>query len=81
MPYYVCRSALLHAGHKISRSHACAGSLKTTASYAYIHDIFRSWVKTHPVKMEKVAENSPTRHLLGKEAKYVEFCAPIPHGC
>ncbi|KAI0709326.1 N2,N2-dimethylguanosine tRNA methyltransferase [Earliella scabrosa] len=60
-------SALLHAGHKISRSHACAGSLKTTASYAEIHDIFRSWVKTHPVKMDKVAENSPTRTLLSKE--------------
>ncbi|KAH9856963.1 N2,N2-dimethylguanosine tRNA methyltransferase [Lenzites betulinus] len=62
-------SALLHAGHKVSRSHACAGSLKTSAKYADIHDIFRSWVKTHPVKMEKVAENSPTRQLLSKEAK------------
>ncbi|RPD66222.1 N2,N2-dimethylguanosine tRNA methyltransferase [Lentinus tigrinus ALCF2SS1-6] len=62
-------SAILHAGHKISRSHACAGSLKTTASYADIHDIFRSWVKTHPVRMDKVPENSPTRVLLSKEAK------------
>ncbi|KAI0831385.1 N2,N2-dimethylguanosine tRNA methyltransferase [Trametes gibbosa] len=62
-------SALLHAGHKVSRSHACAGSLKTSATYADIHDIFRSWIKTHPVKMDKVAENSPTRQLLSKEAK------------
>ncbi|KAI0748208.1 N2,N2-dimethylguanosine tRNA methyltransferase [Daedaleopsis nitida] len=62
-------SALMHAGHRISRSHACAGSLKTTASYADIHDIFRSWVKTHPVKMDKVSDNSPTRVLLSKEAK------------
>ncbi|KAI0647130.1 N2,N2-dimethylguanosine tRNA methyltransferase [Trametes meyenii] len=62
-------SALLHAGHKISRSHACAGSLKTSATYADIHDIFRSWVKTHPVRMDKVSENSPTRQLLSKEAK------------
>ncbi|OSC99071.1 N2,N2-dimethylguanosine tRNA methyltransferase [Trametes coccinea BRFM310] len=62
-------SALLHAGHKVSRSHACAGSLKTTATYADIHDIFRSWVKTHPVRMDKVSGNSPTRVLLSKEPK------------
>ncbi|OBZ75596.1 tRNA (guanine(26)-N(2))-dimethyltransferase [Grifola frondosa] len=62
-------SALVNAGHQISRSHACAGSLKTTATRADIHDVFRSWVKTHPVRMDKVAENSPTRHLLSKEPK------------
>ncbi|KAI0780845.1 N2,N2-dimethylguanosine tRNA methyltransferase [Trametes elegans] len=62
-------SALLHAGHKVSRSHACAGSLKTSATYADIHDVFRSWVKTHPVRMDKVSENSPTRQLLSKEPK------------
>lgn len=66
-----CSSALLNAGHRISRSHACAGSLKTTATYTDIHDIFRSWVKTHPVRMDKVAENSPTRVLLSKEARCV----------
>ncbi|KAI8998564.1 N2,N2-dimethylguanosine tRNA methyltransferase [Trametes punicea] len=63
-------SALLHAGHKVSRSHACAGSLKTSATYPDIHDIFRSWVKTHPVRMDKVSENSPTRQLLSKEPKF-----------
>ncbi|KAI0324526.1 N2,N2-dimethylguanosine tRNA methyltransferase [Cubamyces sp. BRFM 1775] len=62
-------SALLHAGHKVSRSHACAGSLKTSATYADIHDIFRSWVKKHPVRMDRVSENSPTRQLLNKEPK------------
>ncbi|THH17819.1 hypothetical protein EW146_g3072 [Bondarzewia mesenterica] len=62
-------SALLHAGHQISRSHACPGSLKTTASRADLHDIFRSWVKTHPVKMEKIPEHSPSRVLLDKRAK------------
>ncbi|KAI0362202.1 N2,N2-dimethylguanosine tRNA methyltransferase [Trametes cingulata] len=63
-------SALLHAGHKVSRSHACAGSLKTSATYADIHDIFRSWVKKHPVRMDKVSENSPTRQLLSKEPTF-----------
>ncbi|KAM5531216.1 hypothetical protein V8D89_015134 [Ganoderma adspersum] len=62
-------SALLHAGHKISRSHACAGSLKTTATPADIHDIFRSWIKTHPVRMDKISAHSPARQLLSKEPK------------
>ncbi|KAG6832138.1 hypothetical protein H0H87_002450 [Tephrocybe sp. NHM501043] len=60
-------SALLHAGHKISRSHACPGSLKTTATREVVHSIFRSWIKRNPVKMENVSENSPTRRLLAKE--------------
>ncbi|KAH9946046.1 N2,N2-dimethylguanosine tRNA methyltransferase [Epithele typhae] len=60
-------SALLHAGHKVSRSHACAGSLKTTASYAEIHDIFRSWIKSHPVRMDKISPTSPAQRLLAKE--------------
>ncbi|KZT09453.1 N2,N2-dimethylguanosine tRNA methyltransferase [Laetiporus sulphureus 93-53] len=62
-------SALLHAGHQVSRSHACAGSLKTTATRADVHDVFRCWVKTHPVRMERVSETSPTHHLLSKEPK------------
>jgi len=61
-------SALLNGGHEISRSHAAAGSLKTTASRRQIHDILRSWIKSHPVKTEKLAENSPTRTLLSKES-------------
>ncbi|KAL0946857.1 hypothetical protein HGRIS_013024 [Hohenbuehelia grisea] len=64
-------SALLHAGHKISRSHACPGSLKTTATREDIHDVFRSWVKLHPVKMANISETSPARKLLAKEPKSV----------
>ena len=62
-------SALLHAGHKISRSHACPGSLKTDATRRQVHDVFRSWIKTNPVRMDKVAELSPSRVLLAKEAQ------------
>ncbi|KAI0054115.1 N2,N2-dimethylguanosine tRNA methyltransferase [Auriscalpium vulgare] len=62
-------SALLNAGHNISRSHAAAGSLKTTATRADLHDVFRSWVQSHPVKMEKIAENAPARVLLAKEPR------------
>ncbi|KAH9180678.1 N2 N2-dimethylguanosine tRNA methyltransferase [Lactarius sanguifluus] len=60
-------SALLHAGHQVSRSHAAPGSLKTTATRRDLHDVYRSWVKTHPVKMEKIPPNSPARTLLQKE--------------
>ncbi|KNZ71784.1 N(2),N(2)-dimethylguanosine tRNA methyltransferase [Termitomyces sp. J132] len=63
-------SALLHAGHKISRSHACAGSLKTTATREDVHNVFRSWIKLKPVKMENISENSPARRLLAKEPSF-----------
>ncbi|KAF4608496.1 RNA methyltransferase tRNA(m5U54)methyltransferase [Pleurotus pulmonarius] len=63
-------SALLHAGHKISRSHAVPGSLKTTATRHEVHDIYRSWVKLHPVKMENVSPSSPARVLLAKEPSF-----------
>ncbi|KAA1471128.1 N2 N2-dimethylguanosine tRNA methyltransferase [Dentipellis sp. KUC8613] len=62
-------SALLNAGHQVSRSHACPGSLKSSASRADLHDVFRTWVKSHPVKMDKISENSPSRKLLEKEPK------------
>ncbi|KIK57785.1 hypothetical protein GYMLUDRAFT_45975 [Collybiopsis luxurians FD-317 M1] len=60
-------SALLHAGHKVSRSHAIPGSLKTTASCQDIMDVFRSWVKTHPIK--NVSETSPALRLLAKDPR------------
>ncbi|KIY43399.1 N2,N2-dimethylguanosine tRNA methyltransferase [Fistulina hepatica ATCC 64428] len=60
-------SALLNAGYEISRSHACPGSLKTTAPVNVIHDIFRGWVKKNPVKMENLPENSAAKSLLAKE--------------
>lgn len=62
-------SALLNAGHIVSRSHALPGSLKTGATRQDVHDIFRSWVKTHPVRMDKVSETALARQLLAKEAR------------
>lgn len=61
-------SALISAGHKVSRSHAAAGSLKTSATRAEVFDVLRYWVKTqHPVKMENMKPNDPARILLAKE--------------
>ncbi|CAL1704528.1 unnamed protein product [Somion occarium] len=62
-------SALLNADHRVSRSHALAGSLKTDASREDIHDVFRSWIKKHPVKTECLSEQSVTFRLLQKEPK------------
>lgn len=62
-------SALLHAGHKVSRSHACPGSLKTTAPQKDIHDVMRGWIQKNPVKMENISEGSPARKLLAKESQ------------
>ena len=45
-------SALLNAGYKVSRSHACAGSVKTDAPRSFIFDIMREYIKQNPVKME-----------------------------
>ncbi|KAE9391642.1 N2 N2-dimethylguanosine tRNA methyltransferase [Gymnopus androsaceus JB14] len=60
-------SALLHAGHQVSRSHASPGSLKTTGSSQDIMDVFRSWVKKNPIK--NVSETSPALRLLAKEPR------------
>ncbi|KAK7014835.1 guanine(26)-N(2)-dimethyltransferase [Favolaschia claudopus] len=62
-------SALLNGGYNISRSHASAGSIKTNATNADIFDIYRSWVKTHPVKMENISPTSPAHTMLSKEPK------------
>nr|GAT58654.1 predicted protein [Mycena chlorophos] len=61
-------SALLHAGHKVSRSHASAGSIKTSATRNEVLDIFRNWVKLHPVK-NTASPTSPGQRLLAKEPK------------
>lgn len=61
-------SALLNAGFKISRSHASAGSLKTNATNRQIHDVYRSYIKTNPVRTDKVSESSYIMRLLKKDA-------------
>ncbi|PPQ98817.1 hypothetical protein CVT24_003371 [Panaeolus cyanescens] len=64
-------SALLNAGYRVSRSHACPGSLKTNAARTVVYDIFRAWIKNNPVKMEKISASSPAQKLLAKETTMV----------
>ncbi|KAJ7774567.1 N2 N2-dimethylguanosine tRNA methyltransferase [Mycena maculata] len=62
-------SALLHGGHKVSRSHASAGSIKSTATRAEVFDIFRCWIKLNPVKRANISPTSPAHRLLEKEPR------------
>ncbi|NP_001121226.1 tRNA methyltransferase 1 L homeolog [Xenopus laevis] len=63
------RSALLHAGHRVSLSHACKNALKTDAPPSVIWDIMRCWEKQNPVKRERLSETCPAFHILSKEPR------------
>ncbi|KAM3864962.1 tRNA (guanine(26)-N(2))-dimethyltransferase [Diretmus argenteus] len=66
-PLLQFRSALLHAGHKVSLSHACKNAIKTDAPPPVIWDIMRCWEKANPVKREKLSESSPAFKILSTE--------------
>ncbi|XP_059393630.1 tRNA (guanine(26)-N(2))-dimethyltransferase [Carassius carassius] len=61
------RSALLHAGYRVSLSHACKNAVKTDAPAEVLWDIIRCWEKTNPVKRERLSETSPAHRILSKE--------------
>ncbi|KAI1459347.1 dimethylguanosine tRNA methyltransferase [Annulohypoxylon moriforme] len=63
------RGALRHLGYHVTRSHCKPGSLKTDAPWSVIWDIMREWVRQHPIKMDKVKENTPAYTLLGLNKK------------
>uniref|UniRef100_A0AAY4F1H4 tRNA (guanine(26)-N(2))-dimethyltransferase n=1 Tax=Denticeps clupeoides TaxID=299321 RepID=A0AAY4F1H4_9TELE len=61
------RSALLHAGHRVSLSHACKNAVKTDAPSRVMWDLVRCWEKINPVKRERLSETSPAFHILSTE--------------
>uniref|UniRef100_A0A8C8STQ9 tRNA (guanine(26)-N(2))-dimethyltransferase n=1 Tax=Pelusios castaneus TaxID=367368 RepID=A0A8C8STQ9_9SAUR len=61
------RSALLHAGYRVSLSHACKNTVKTDAPPSVLWDIMRCWEKIHPVKRERLSNTSPAFHILSVE--------------
>ncbi|KAM6229404.1 LOW QUALITY PROTEIN: tRNA (guanine(26)-N(2))-dimethyltransferase [Spheniscus humboldti] len=67
------RSALLHAGYRVSLSHACKNTVKTDAPPAVLWDIMRCWAKIHPVKRERLAETSPASRILSVEHLQASF--------
>lgn len=69
VPILKFRSALLHAGYRVSFSHAYKNSIKTDAPAAVLWDILRCWSKRHPVKAERMIEGSPIKTILSKECE------------
>uniref|UniRef100_A0A8C1PDT3 tRNA (guanine(26)-N(2))-dimethyltransferase n=1 Tax=Cyprinus carpio TaxID=7962 RepID=A0A8C1PDT3_CYPCA len=61
------RSALLHAGYRVSLSHACKNAVKSDAPAEVLWDIIRCWEKSNPVKRERLSETSPAHRILSKE--------------
>ncbi|XP_076585089.1 tRNA (guanine(26)-N(2))-dimethyltransferase isoform X1 [Chaetodon auriga] len=75
-PLLQFRSALLHAGHRVSLSHACKNAIKTDAPPAALWDIMRCWEKANPVKREKLSETSPAFKILSIEPS-LEACFTV----
>ncbi|XP_040891116.1 tRNA (guanine(26)-N(2))-dimethyltransferase [Toxotes jaculatrix] len=75
-PLLQFRSALLHAGHRVSLSHACKNAIKTDAPPATIWDIMRGWEKANPVKREKLSQTSPAFKILSTEPS-LEACFTV----
>ncbi|XP_054834440.1 tRNA (guanine(26)-N(2))-dimethyltransferase [Eublepharis macularius] len=63
------RSALLHAGYRVSLSHACKNAIKTDAPSSVLWDIMRCWEKLNPVKRERLSERCPAACILSVEPK------------
>ncbi|XP_020850808.1 tRNA (guanine(26)-N(2))-dimethyltransferase isoform X1 [Phascolarctos cinereus] len=63
------RSALLHAGYRVSLSHACKNAVKTDVPPSVLWDIMRCWEKENPVKRERLSETSPAFHILKVEPR------------
>lgn len=63
------RSALLHAGFRVSLSHACKNAVKTDAPASALWDIMRCWEKECPVKRERLSETSPAFRILSVEPR------------
>merc|ERR1712168_127570 len=68
-PQAAFRSALIHAGYKVSSTHANESGFKTNAPHSVVWDILRCWVKTNPVKTRVNSEHTPMHALLKREPK------------
>ncbi|XP_054745337.1 tRNA (guanine(26)-N(2))-dimethyltransferase [Anastrepha obliqua] len=66
IPVLKFRSALLHAGYRVSFSHASKNSIKTDAPAAVLWDILRCWAKIHPVKTDRMVEGTALKAILDR---------------
>ncbi|KAF5928980.1 hypothetical protein HPG69_018159 [Diceros bicornis minor] len=72
------RSALLHAGFRVSLSHACKNAIKTDAPSSALWDIMRCWEKECPVKRERLSETSPAFRILSVEPRPTSPSGTMP---
>ncbi|XP_066510000.1 tRNA (guanine(26)-N(2))-dimethyltransferase-like isoform X2 [Hoplias malabaricus] len=70
------RSAILHAGYRVSFAHACKNAVKTDAPCGVLWDIMRCWEKSNPVKRERLSQTSPAFRILSTEPT-LEACFDI----
>ncbi|XP_031628200.1 probable tRNA (guanine(26)-N(2))-dimethyltransferase [Contarinia nasturtii] len=67
IPIVKLRSALLHAGYKVSFSHANKTSIKTNAPSNVLWDILRNWAKLNPVNAKHLEKNPIVKAMFSKE--------------
>lgn len=61
------RSALLHAGYRVSFSHANKTSIKTDAPAKVLWDILRNWAKINPIHPKHIEKNPIIKVIMSKE--------------
>ncbi|XP_030564873.1 probable tRNA (guanine(26)-N(2))-dimethyltransferase [Drosophila novamexicana] len=69
VPMLKMRSALLHAGYRVSYSHASKNSLKTDAPAAVLWDILRCWSKRHPVRENRLIPGTALQAILSQPCR------------
>ncbi|XP_063702750.1 tRNA (guanine(26)-N(2))-dimethyltransferase [Culicoides brevitarsis] len=69
IPAVKLKSALLHAGYRVSLSHCWKTSLKTDAPMSVIWDVFRCWAKIKPIKPIHLKDGTPVQAILSKESR------------
>lgn len=71
------KAALINAGYRVSGQHKEAQALKTDAPNRFIWDMFRTWIKDHPVSEKHLTEGSTAQKILSVEPEHeVDFTIP-----
>ncbi|XP_045450277.1 probable tRNA (guanine(26)-N(2))-dimethyltransferase [Melitaea cinxia] len=78
MPMLVMRSALLHAGHRVSYSHACRLSLKTSAPARAVWDVVRAWHAARPARPHKLQSDPVAAYILKQPVSNTVDLSPRP---
>ncbi|XP_071797866.1 tRNA (guanine(26)-N(2))-dimethyltransferase-like [Asterias amurensis] len=58
------RSALMHAGYRVSQSHITAEAVKTDAPHSVVWDIVKEWVKLNPVTRKRKLEDTSVSNII-----------------